>query len=163
VNLYRAPSPFVNFGAHLLASSALLALANFLSWHRVSATLLEPKICGHNSQNLTARGISSNSSQFLYGALLGALYTESDPKVGFLLRWLCDKFFVFACALRRRNGRSLQTINLSSRLAKFPTFESLSVYASALVKIIVPILTSVQFGTKIASKLTINQLLRIGG
>ena len=35
--------------------------------------------------------------------------------------------------------------------------------ASDLVKITVPIFTSVKFGPKIASKSTINKLLRIGG
>ncbi len=56
------------------------------------------------------------------------LYTENDSKVGFWLRWLCSTFFVFTRALCLHNGRSLQTKNLRSRLAKFPTFESFSVY-----------------------------------
>ncbi len=56
------------------------------------------------------------------------LYTENDSKVGFWLRWLCSTFFVFTRALCLHNGRSFQTKNLRSRLAKFPTFESFSVY-----------------------------------
>ncbi len=56
------------------------------------------------------------------------MYTENDSKVGFWLRWLCSTFFVFTRALCLHNGRSLQTKNLRSRLAKFPTFESFSVY-----------------------------------
>ncbi len=56
------------------------------------------------------------------------IYTESNSKVGFWLRWLCGKFFVFTRALCLHNGRSLQTKNLRSRLAKIPTFESLPVY-----------------------------------
>ncbi len=55
------------------------------------------------------------------------MYTENDSKVGFWLRWLCSTFFVFTRALCLHNGRSLQTKNLRSRLAKFPTFESFSV------------------------------------
>jgi hypothetical protein len=55
------------------------------------------------------------------------LYTGNDSKVGFWLRWLCSKFFVFTRALPFGNGRSLQTKNLRSRLAKIPTFESLPV------------------------------------
>jgi len=51
-------------------------------------------------------------------------YTGNDSKVGFWLRWLCRKFFVFTRALPFGNGRSLQTKNLRSRLAKIPTFES---------------------------------------
>jgi len=52
-----ALSSFVNFGAHLLGPSAVLAFPNFPSWLQVSAMLLEPKIYGQNSQNLTERGI----------------------------------------------------------------------------------------------------------
>ncbi len=40
---------------------------------------------------------------------------------------LCSTFFVFPRALCLHNGRLLQTKNLRSRLAKFPTFESFSV------------------------------------
>ena len=45
----------MNFGEHLLRPSALLALANFLSLLRVSATLLGLKICCQNSPNLRDR------------------------------------------------------------------------------------------------------------
>jgi oligopeptide transport system substrate-binding protein len=60
-------------------------------------------------------------------------YTENDSKVGFGLRWLCSTFFVFTHALCSYNGRSLQTKNLSSCLAKSPTFESFSVYLSVVI------------------------------
>jgi hypothetical protein len=59
---------------------------------------------------------------------LGGGYTGNDSKVGFWLRWLCSKFFVFTRALPFGNGHSLQTKNLRSRLAKIPTFKSLPVY-----------------------------------
>ncbi len=51
-----------------------------------------------------------------------------NSKVGFWLRWLCSKFFVFTRALCLHNGRSLQTKNLRNPLVKFPTFEFISVY-----------------------------------
>ncbi len=49
-------------------------------------------------------------------------------KLVFGWAWLCSTFFVFTRALCLHNGRSLQAKNLRSRLAKFPTFESFSVY-----------------------------------
>ena len=55
-------------------------------------------------------------------------YTERDSKVCFWLRWLRCKFFSFSRALPLGNGRSLQEKNLRGLLAKFPTFESCSVY-----------------------------------
>lgn len=56
----------------------------------------------------------------------------------------------------------LNSMNLSPYSSQFLYGALLGAfYASDLVKITVPILTSVQFGPNIASKLTINQLLRI--
>ncbi len=61
--LYGTRSALVNFGEHLLRPSALLALANFLSFLRVSATLLGLKICCQNSPNLIAHRINDPDTE----------------------------------------------------------------------------------------------------
>ncbi len=70
-------------------------------------------------------------------------FTENDSKIGFRLRWLCSKFFVFTRVLCLHIGRLLQTKNLRNRLAKFPTFESFPVYVLKIGKICVFILAVV--------------------
>jgi len=65
--------------------------------------------------------------------MLFSVYTKNDSNFGFWLRWLCSKFIAFTCALCLHNGRSLQTKNLRSRLAKFPNFESFLVYFNGAI------------------------------
>ena len=66
----------MNFGEHLLRPSALLALANFLSLLRVSATLLGLKICCQNSPNLTAHRIRDRKE-------INVTVVEEESRSGF--------------------------------------------------------------------------------
>ncbi len=60
-------------------------------------------------------------------ATLISCYTGMDSKVGFLLRQLGCKFLILTRALPLGNGRSFRMQKLRRFLAKFPTFESISV------------------------------------
>jgi hypothetical protein len=57
--LYDTRPALVNFGEHLLCSSALLDRSKPSRFGATSATLLEPKICCPNSPDLTAHRIIS--------------------------------------------------------------------------------------------------------
>src|ERR1700722_6140868 len=84
-------------------------------------------LCTHNGRSLQEKNGRSLLAKFPTFESR-SVYTKRDSKVGFLLRRLCSQFFSFACALCTHNGRSLQEKNGRSLLAKFPTFESRSVY-----------------------------------